>query len=162
MAHPLGWDPTNDTNRPVPTILVLRVRGGSKWLAARLRTAADRMLDYLELSHAELSVLLVGDPAIRVLNRQHRGKDRPTDVLSFPLGDTPGEGAPRLLGDVVISLPTAARQAKSRKRALFPEARFLLAHGLLHLLGYDHVTKTQKRRMDAAARRLVRAAKRPR
>jgi probable rRNA maturation factor len=162
MAHPLGWDLTNDTNRAVPTILVLRVRGGSKLLAARLRKAADRMLAYLELSDAELSVLLVGDPAIQVLNREHRGKDRPTDVLSFPLGETPGEGAPRLLGDVVISLPTAARQAKSRKRALFPEARFLLAHGLLHLLGYDHVTKTQKRRMDAAARRLVRAAKTPR
>jgi probable rRNA maturation factor len=63
---------------------------------------------------------------------------------------------------VVISLPTAARQAKSRSRAIFPEARFLLAHGLLHLLGYDHVTKPQKRRMDAAARRLVRAAQRPR
>jgi len=146
----------------VPTILRLRVRGGSKPLAERLRKAADRMLDYLELSDAELSVLLVGDPAIRVLNRQHRGQDRPTDVLSFPLGDTPGDGAPRLLGDVVISLPTATRQAKSRKRALFPEARFLLAHGLLHLLGYDHVTKAQKRRMDAAARRLVRAAQTPR
>ena len=161
MAHPLGWEASNDTSRGVPTILRLRVRGGSKPLAERLRKAADRMLDYLDLSDAELSVLLVGDPAIRVLNRQHREQDRPTDVLSFPLGETPGDG-PRLLGDVVISLPTAARQAKSRKRALFPEARFLLAHGLLHLLGYDHVTKTQKRRMDAAARRLVRAAQTPR
>ncbi len=146
----------------MPTILRLRLWGGSKVVAARLRTAADRMLAYLELSSAELSVLLVSDAAIQALNRQHRGKDRPTDVLSFPLGDSPGAGAPRLLGDIVISLPTAARQAKSRKRALFPEARFLLAHGLLHLLGYDHGTKPQKRRMDAAARRLVSAAKRPR
>ena len=162
MAHPLGWDPTNDTSPGVPTILRLRMRGGSKPLAERLRRAADRMLDSLELADAELSVLLVSDPAIRVLNRVHRGQDRPTDVLSFPLGETPGPGTPRLLGDVVISLPTAARQAKSRSRALFPEARFLLAHGLLHLLGYDHATKPQKRRMDAAARRLVRAAKGPR
>jgi len=146
----------------VPTILRLRVRGGSKPLAERLRKAADRMLGYLELSSAELSVLLVSDPAIRVLNRQHRAQDRPTDVLSFPLGETPGAGTPRLLGDVVISLPTAARQAKSRKRPVFDEARFLLAHGLLHLLGYDHDTRPRKRRMDAAARRLVRAAKTPR
>ena len=146
----------------VPTILVQRQRGGPKLLAGRLRKAADRMLEYLGLESAELSVLLVSDSAIQALNRRHRGKDRPTDVLSFPLGDAPGAGAPRLLGDVVISLPTAARQAKSRKRALFPEARFLLAHGLLHLLGYDHATAAQKRRMDAAARRLVRAAKRPR
>jgi probable rRNA maturation factor len=146
----------------VPTILRLRVRGGSKPLAARLRKAADRMLGYLDLSSAELSVLLVSDPAIRVMNQRHRGQDRPTDVLSFPLGETPGAGAPRLLGDVVISLPTAARQAKSRRRPLFDEARFLLAHGLLHLLGYDHDTKPRKQRMDAAARRLVRAAKTPR
>jgi probable rRNA maturation factor len=145
----------------VPTVLVLRFRGGSKHLAERLRRAADRMLAYLELSSAELSVLLVSDAAIQVLNREHMGKDRPTDVLSFPLGETPGDGAPHLLGDIVISLPTAARQAKSRKRPVFEEARFLLAHGLLHLLGHDHATPAQKRRMDAAARRLVRAAKRP-
>ena len=162
MAQPLGWDPTNDTRPSVPTILRLRMRGGSKPLALRLQRAADRMLEYLELSDAELSVLIVSDPAIRVLNRVHRGQDRPTDVLSFPLGETPGPGAPRLLGDVVISLPTATRQAKSRGRPIYDEARFLLAHGLLHLLGYDHATKPQKRRMDAAARRLVRAAKRPR
>ncbi|HEV8550591.1 MAG TPA: rRNA maturation RNase YbeY [Polyangiaceae bacterium] len=145
----------------MPTILRLRLRGGSKLVAKRLRTAGDRMLDSLELADAELSVLLVSDRAIQALNHRHRGKDRPTDVLSFPLGDAPGPGMPHLLGDVVISLPTAARQAKGRKRPLFEEARFLLAHGLLHLLGYDHATKPQKRRMDAAARRLVRAAKRP-
>jgi probable rRNA maturation factor len=137
------------------------MRGGSKRVAERLRRAADRMLSYLDLSSAELSVLLVSDAAIQVLNRQHMGKDRPTDVLSFPLGDAPGGGAPHLLGDIVIALPTAARQAKSRRRPLFDEARFLLAHGLLHLLGYDHATPAQKRRMDAAARRLVRAAKGP-
>jgi len=147
----------------VTTILRLRVRGGSKLLAARLRKAADRMLAELDLEDAELSVLLVSDAAIHVLNQQHRGKDRPTDVLSFPMGEAPGPSdAPRLLGDVVISLPTAARQAKSRKRPLFAEARFLLAHGILHLIGHDHATKPQKRKMDAATRRLVRAAQRTR
>jgi probable rRNA maturation factor len=142
----------------VPTILVRRARTGAKTLAARLRTGADRMLAHLGLDDAELSVVLVNDRTIQTLNRDHRGKDKPTDVLSFPLGKPPAPGLPRLLGDVVISLPTAARQAKSRHRPLFPEVRFLLAHGLLHLIGYDHATPAQKRRMDAAARRLVRAA----
>jgi probable rRNA maturation factor len=116
------------------------------------------MLDHLGLAEAELSVVLVDDRGIQALNREHRGKDQPTDVLAFPLGRPPSADLPRLLGDIVISLPTAARQAKRRKRPLLPEARFLLAHGLLHLLGYDHATKLQKQRMDSATRRLVRAA----
>jgi probable rRNA maturation factor len=118
------------------------------------------MLSYLGLEEAELSIVLVGDRAIRELNLEYMGKDRPTDVLSFPLGEAPTRDHPRLLGDVVISLPTAARQARARKRPLLAEARFLLAHGLLHLLGYDHAAAAEKRRMDAATRRLVRAATR--
>jgi probable rRNA maturation factor len=142
----------------VPTILVRRTRGGPKTMVRRLRGQADRMLEHLGLADAELSVVLVGDRAIQTLNRDHRGKDRPTDVLAFPLGKPPAPNLPHLLGDIVISLPTAARQAKSRRRALLPEVRFLLAHGLLHLIGYDHATRPQKSRMDAATRRLVRAA----
>jgi probable rRNA maturation factor len=116
------------------------------------------MLDALRLGDAELSVLFVDDATIRVLNRKHRDKDRPTDVLAFPVDEKPVRGVPRVLGDVVISLETALRQARSRRRDLLAEVRFLLAHGLLHLVGYDHATRIQKRRMDAAARRLVRAA----
>lgn len=123
------------------------------------------MLAELELEHAELSVLLTDDARIHELNREHRGKDKPTDVLSFPqdfgdrnrpqqLGPTP------LLGDVVISLDTAERQARSRKRELYDEVRFLLAHGIGHLIGYDHGTPNEKREMDRLTRRLVRAASR--
>ena len=119
------------------------------------------MLAALDLADAELSVLLVDDNFIQNLNREHRGKDRPTDVLAFPVDEEPTDMGPRILGDVVISLPTAQRQAVSRKRELLPEVRFLLAHGLLHLIGHDHATKPQKRKMDAAARRLVRAAPLP-
>jgi probable rRNA maturation factor len=145
----------------VPTILERRTRGGPKTLVATLRAQADRMLAHLGLEAAELSVTLVSDEAIQELNRTHRGMDKPTDVLAFPLGEAPAPDLPHLLGDVVISLPTAARQARSRKRPLLPEARFLLAHGLLHLIGYDHATRAQKRRMDAATRRLVRVATSP-
>jgi probable rRNA maturation factor len=119
------------------------------------------MLDELELAHAELSVLLTNDARIHALNLQHRQKDKPTDVLSFPLDEGGGAdgtvSGTRVLGDVVISLDTAARQARGRKRELLPEVRFLLAHGLLHLLGYDHGDPAEKREMDAMTRRLVRA-----
>jgi probable rRNA maturation factor len=118
------------------------------------------MLDALSLEAAELSVLLVDDEGMQALNREHRNKDKPTDVLSFPQPKPRKSppGMPRLLGDVVISLPTALRQARSRKRELMPEVRFLLAHGICHLVGHDHGTPEEKREMDAATRRLVRAA----
>jgi len=122
------------------------------------------MLVELELSHAELSVLLTNDAQIHALNLEHRQKDKPTDVLSFPLDEGGGAdgfvSGTRVLGDVVISLDTAARQARGRKRELLPEVRFLLAHGLLHLLGHDHANPAEKRVMDAMTRRLVRSVER--
>ena len=77
------------------------------------------------------------DPEIHTLNLQYRKKDKPTDVLSFPLAD---ELQPQLLGDVVISVETAARQAQRRSHSLREELQTLLIHGILHLLGYDHET----------------------
>jgi probable rRNA maturation factor len=130
-------------------------------LPSLVRREADAMLLELELAHAELSVLLTNDAQIHALNLEHREKDKPTDVLSFPLDEGGGAdgfvSGTRVLGDVVISLDTAARQARGRKRELLPEVRFLLAHGLLHLLGFDHGNPREKRVMDAMTRRLVRA-----
>ena len=123
----------------------------------RVRALGDRMLAELGLLDAELSVLLTDDSVIQQLNAEHRQKDRATDVLAFEL-DAPDRDEPHVLGDVVISLDTAARQARGRKRPLLAEVRFLLAHGLLHLCGYDHGTQAQKREMDQWTRRLVRAA----
>jgi probable rRNA maturation factor len=119
------------------------------------------MLSRLNLLDAELSVLLTNDKHIRRLNWEHRQKDRPTDVLSFHFDNRylPScIGAPRVLGDIVISLDTAARQAVGRHRELVFELRWLLAHGILHLLGFDHVKASQKIKMDAWTRRLVRSA----
>jgi len=115
------------------------------------------MLAELGLADAELSVLLTDDSLIQQLNAEHRKKDRATDVLAFEL-DAPDRDEPRVLGDVVISLDTALRQARGRQRPLLAEVRFLLAHGLLHLCGYDHGTPAEKREMDQWTRRLVRAA----
>lgn len=140
----------------MPTIVTRRLRKGPALAAKTVRALGDRMLVALRLEDAELSILLVDDRHIQELNRVHRDKDKPTDVLAFPLDEEPTEGLPRLLGDVVISLPTALRQARSRQRTLFPEVRFLLAHGVMHLLGFDHGTPSEKREMDAHVRQLVR------
>jgi probable rRNA maturation factor len=149
----------------MPTFVLRRAPGSPALLPGAVRRMADMMLAELGLEHAELSVLLTNDREIHALNLQHRAKDRPTDVLSFALEEgehgtvSSGNGI-RLLGDVVISLDTAARQARGRKRELLPEVRFLLAHGLLHLLGHDHGNPKEKRAMDALTRRLVAAVAR--
>jgi len=83
----------------------------------------------------ELSIVVCSDEYIQSLNAQWRGKDAATDVLSFPQED-----GGLVLGDLVISLPTAQRQAEERKHSLEVETRILMVHGLLHLLGYDHET----------------------
>jgi probable rRNA maturation factor len=102
---------------------------------AALRQWMTLILRHLQQTPAELSLALVTDREIRDLNRQYRGKDKPTDVLSFPLADAL---CPHLLGDVIISIETATRQAQRRGHALLEELQTLLIHGILHLLGYDH------------------------
>jgi probable rRNA maturation factor len=148
-------------------VLVTRRAPASVALPSRqVRAIGQRMLRFLEREGAELSVLLTDDAYIRTLNREHRGKDKPTDVLAFPQEPGPGEaaaashGAEPLLGDVVISLDTAQRQARSRRRELLDEVSFLLAHGILHLIGYDHQTDAQERRMNAMTQQLMRAVQR--
>jgi probable rRNA maturation factor len=119
------------------------------------------MLEELGVAEHELSVLLTDDAHIEVLNRKHRRKAKPTDVLAFPMDAGPQpKGSVRLLGDVVVSLDTAERQARARRRPLIDEVTHLLAHGILHLLGYDHRTESEEREMNAAASRLVNASNR--
>jgi probable rRNA maturation factor len=90
----------------------------------------------------ELSLLLTNDEGLRVLNRTYRGQDKPTDVLSVPLWEqqppTLPDNAALPLGDIAISLTRAAAQAQELGHSTLREAVFLLVHGLLHLLGYDH------------------------
>jgi rRNA maturation RNase YbeY len=123
-------------------------------LAARLGRSGRRILDALRRSDAELSVLLVSDRVMRQLNRDWRGRDRSTDVLSFAQHEGDGAAPRELLGDVVIAVPTAARQAEERGETLAAAAERLLIHGVLHLLGYDH------ERSDAEARRMQRRERR--
>ncbi len=132
---------------------------------AELRRRARAMLELAGAAQSEWAITLVSDARIRELNQRWRGKDAPTDVLSFPLEEmTPGAPPPAHLGDVVISAETAARQAADRAAELSPtgdasydvldEITFLMAHGLLHLLGHDHEDPAEARRMQAEERRL--------
>jgi rRNA maturation RNase YbeY len=124
----------------------------------RLRARARVVLRELGRRRAELSLALVDDAAIAELNLRFRGVRGPTDVLSFSLED--GLHADRrgaLLGDVVISVETAARQARRARRTLDEEVLRLLIHGALHLVGHDHVRAAQARVMRAEERRIRRA-----
>jgi probable rRNA maturation factor len=144
---------------------------------AVIQRRAEKMLEHLSLAEVELSVALVDDATIHALNRDYRRKDKPTDVLAFPLqlpGATPAgkRSTPRrksamaplvgMLGDVILSVDTARRQARVHRRPLLAELTMLLAHGLLHLLGYDHHTDAEEAEMTARTRELEAAATRRR
>lgn len=121
----------------------LRDRGLHGWIA--------RLVESEAAPFDSFTVRLVGDRTMRAFNRDFRGLDRTTDVLSFP-GEHGPEGAH--LGDVAVCVPQAQRQARERGHALAREVRLLVLHGLLHCLGFDHETDSGE--MDALERRLRR------
>ncbi len=123
-----------------------------------LRSRAARILKEVDQSISELSIAIVLDDEIAALNAEHRGKRSATDVLSFSLfeGDH-SDRRGKLLGDVVIGIETAARQARAAHRSLDEELARLLIHGILHLLGWDHEESAEAKLMRAEERRLWRA-----
>jgi probable rRNA maturation factor len=118
---------------------------------SRIQTAVQTTLQQAQVEQASLSVLLTDDAEIQVMNRDYRGEDRPTDVLSFPAGDemTPPELA-GYLGDIAISVETAVEQAEKSGHNMLDELQLLAVHGTLHLLGYDHLEPEEKEEMWAA------------
>jgi probable rRNA maturation factor len=120
--------------------------------AQQLRPWLTRLVAELAPTADSLGVRFTGDRAMRRTNRTFRGKDTVTDVLSFP-GEAGAEG--RHLGDILISVPTARRQALAAGHSIGRELRILLLHGLLHCLGYDHETDTGT--MERLERRLRRS-----
>lgn len=120
-------------------------------LRRRLRQLLAALLDSEGVSQeVELSLVFCEDDFIHALNRDYRGKDRPTDVLSFPQDPESG-----VLGDVIISVPTAQRQAKDQSHPAATEIEWLFLHGALHLLGYDDETDEGAEEMNARARRVL-------
>ena len=141
--------------KSLPAVSVLRrVRGGwlpagcdlQRWAAAALGARA---------SGREISVLLVGPAASRRLNAKYRGRDRPTNVLSFPAPRAPG-GPPALLGDLVICPAIVRAEARAQRKSARAHWTHMVVHGVLHLLGYDHERDDQALRMERREIRVLR------
>ncbi|HEY2421592.1 MAG TPA: rRNA maturation RNase YbeY [Neobacillus sp.] len=106
------------------------------------------------LEQSEVSVTFVTNERIHEINLEYRDKDAPTDVISFALEELgegevelKGEGMPRVLGDIIISVPKAREQAEEYGHSFIRELGFLAVHGFLHLLGYDHMTEEDEKKM---------------
>lgn len=110
-----------------------------------LKKKARQILKFLNQNKSDLSLVLVGNREIRKLNARYRKIDEPTDVLSFPLGDKLPSGR-TILGDVIISVEQARKQAIERNKRFEAEIEKLLIHGILHLLGYDHERSLKEER----------------
>jgi len=109
----------------------------------KVRSAVTSLLKFENCRDKELSITFVDDPSIQIINRQYLGKDRPTNVISFSLQEGEFGGVnPDLLGDIIISVETAERDAVKGHLSFNEEIIFLIIHGFLHLVGYDHVNTT--------------------
>lgn len=106
--------------------------------------------------HSELSILITGDDQIHELNRQYLNRDKPTNVLAFPMTGTPDGIDTGMLGDIVISVDTAKREASDMGIMFHERIYELLVHGLLHLMGYDHeISKKDEKIMQKEEKRLL-------
>ncbi len=130
----------------------------------KIGAAARRILKTLGYEGYELTVVLVDDREITRLNRQYFRRNRPTNVISFPLmDDSPVSFPSRLVGDVVISAETARRDAGEVGKKAEDEILFLMIHGILHLAGYDHEgSVAERRKMEAKEKELFEGLNRPR
>lgn len=126
-------------------------------VASLTRQAAQAALEQSgkRVAPAELSVVLADDATVRELNAHWRGKDAPTNVLAFASDEPPVAGKPVLLGDVVLAFETVRAEAKAQGKSLADHLRHLVIHGVLHLLGYDHVAAAPARRMEALETRIL-------
>lgn len=131
---------------------------GEDELAALSRRAVDAAVARLSLGDAdsELSILFTDNEAMRALNAQWRGKDKPTNVLSFPAFPlTPGDPPGPMLGDIVIAFETVKSEAELEGKPFDDHLRHLVVHGFLHVLGYDHENDTDAEEMEAAERAIL-------
>jgi probable rRNA maturation factor len=106
-------------------------------------------------AEGEVCVTLIDDKGIAALNRRWRGKNAPTNVLSFPAPLGPVMRRPRFLGDIALAFETIDREAKTQEKPFEDHVAHLVVHGLLHLLGYDHLSEGEARRMEALETRIL-------
>ena len=131
-------------------------------LAAEIRRAVEKVGELYDAADAEVSITLTDDAHIHALNREYRAVDRPTDVISFALNESEepeiaGGPAIDVLGDIVLSVERAKAQAAEYGHSLRREIVFLTVHGMLHLLGYDHVEEDERLEMEEEQRHVMAA-----
>ncbi len=127
---------------------MITIESKTKFPAKLLERVARAALEHQSASpDSDLTVALTDDARIQELNRDYLGIDAPTDVLSFPASETDPETGSPYLGDILISLPYAARSAAQAGHPLEAEVQLLVVHGVLHLLGHDHAKVREKAKM---------------
>ncbi|HEU4659724.1 MAG TPA: rRNA maturation RNase YbeY [Pseudolabrys sp.] len=145
--------------RPVAPFIDIQVRSArwKKQAAAEMtvRKAVRAAAVASKISHGEISVVLTNDKTIRALNRDWRGIDAPTNVLSFPARAVNGSMGPAPLGDIVIAFETLKRESKEEGKPFLHHLSHLAVHGFLHLLGYDHQTNRQAAAMERMERTIL-------
>lgn len=115
-----------------------------------VKKVSEKFLKKYKIKNKEVSIVFVGDSAIRKINKQYRGKDKATDVLSF-------EGEDEFLGEILIDYAQIKRQAKKFKNKTKDELVFILVHGLLHLLGYDDETEKGRLKMEKLGNNFIKS-----
>jgi probable rRNA maturation factor len=121
-----------------------------------LNAVTEVLQDQSPYGDSDLSIVIAGNKKIRQLNLEFREIDSATDVLSFPDGKVDPDTGKPYLGDIVISYPFARKQAEDEGHSLNEEVQLLVVHGVLHLLGYDHASPTEKEEMWAVQSRILR------
>ncbi|WP_235425785.1 rRNA maturation RNase YbeY [Cellvibrio mixtus] len=132
---------TNTNSQHLPAVAALET-----WIAAALKSQ--------ELDEAEVSLYIVDEAESQELNSQYRGKDKPTNVLSFP-ADIPEEVGIPLLGDLVVCAPVVEREAQEQGKTLEAHWAHMLVHGSLHLLGFDHIDDDEAETMEALETEII-------
>ncbi len=129
------------------------INQNSRWkgLGPTVRRAAEAALKAERKTKWEVAISLADDAEVQVLNKQYRGKDKPTNVLSFP------DGEEMRLGDIILAYETVAREAAEQGKSLKHHLTHLTIHGVLHLIGYDHETETDAGHMESREIRLLAA-----
>ncbi len=124
---------------------------------AFINKVIKKALNYLNIEKSVFSVVLINDEKIQFLNKKYRNIDKVTDVLSFAFEDNSNikNNEIRVLGDIFISIPQMERQAAEYDNTIEEELSFLVVHGLLHLLGYDHMTKDEEIKMFAIQKEIL-------
>ena len=134
-----------------PNILIINRHPRLRTSLPFLKTSSSSILDFLDLSETSVEITLCSDSFMRRENKKHMGRHTTTDVLSFPQIPPQKKRSAyqnRFLGDILISLDQASRQASEQNLSLRQEVFFLIIHSVLHLIGYDHATKPDRLKMQ--------------